>query len=604
MTAVPMTASASAGPSWSVRNAATAAVCLFIIAVGAILRLVGTDWDEGANLHPDERHMMFVAMDTMRAFDALKPGELSLGETWFAADKSPLDPRRNDRIYVYGEFPHIVVSLVSRIAGGGWPEILQRARVIGSIVDGYTILAVFLLSSLIFRNAAASLGAAALYAFLPLAIQQSNFFAVDTWLTAATAWCTLASTMIVKARDPRTRLVWVGVAGGVAGLALACKLPGLILIGTTCVAVMVRFWADGPDRRNSGLLLALVLAIGSFGFAFRLASPFTFEGPGLFGLVPTAKVLAGYEEMTSLVVDFGFPPNWQWMAGYGPGRALLDLALWGTGLPIALAIAAGLGLAARCRRDWPALLPLLSAVVAFFGYWFAVPTPALRYVLPALPLLCVIAGPVFSALLALRRVGAIAAALGTAVVCVWGLGMVTLHTTTNSRVAGSRWLWLNTSPGVVVANESAWDDGLPVPVRLPGGKGLTWGGQENHFTYLTLGLEAPDTPEKGRTIAALLDRADLLILSSERLRRPIVALSGRFPLTATYYAMLEDGRLCFEPVYRDLPGYPLIGFRLNDRGAQEPWSVYDHPTVEIYRKLPCYDRQRIETTLVQALSNG
>ncbi len=582
----------------------TAAACLLIIAVGAIYRLLGTDWDEGANLHPDERHMMFVVMDTMRAFDALKPAELSLSETWFAAGKSPLDPRGNERLYVYGEFPHIVVSLASRIAGGGWPEILQSARVIGSIVDSYTILAVFLLASLNFRSAIASLGAAACYAFLPLAIQQANFFTVDIWLTAATAWCVLASTMIPKADEPRTRLIWATAAGGVAGLALACKLPGLILICATCLTVAVRFWTDGPDRRLARLLLGWLLAIGSFGLVFRLASPFTFEGPGVFGLVPTVKFLEGYKEMSNLVVDPNFPPNWQWMAGYGPGRALLDLALWGAGLPVALAIAVGLVLTTRRRGDWPALVPLLCTVAAFFGYWLIVPGPALRYVLPALPLLCVLAGLVFPALLSLRGVGAVAAVASVAAVCVWGLGIVMLHTSTNSRVAGSRWLWLNTSPGVVVANESGWDDGLPVPVRLPGKKDLTWSGQENHFTYLTLGLEAPDTVEKGRVIAKFLDQADVLVLSSERLRRPIMALSGRFPLTAAYYEMLANGRLCFEPVYQIRPGYPLPGLQLSDRTAQEPWSVYDHPTVEIYRKRPCFDRRRIETLLIQALPSG
>ena len=603
MNAVPAVAAAPADQPRSLRNSVTAAICLAIVAVGAILRLVGTNWDEGANLHPDERHLMFVVMDTMRGFDALKPGELSLSETWFAASKSPLDPRGKGNIYVYGELPHLVVSLESRIAGGGWPEILQRARMIGSVVDSYTILAVFLLASLIFRSTITSLSATAFYAFLPLAIQQANFFAVDTWLTAATVWCALAATMVIKAEGSRTRLIWVAVAGGLAGLALACKLPGLILIGATGVAVAARFWADGSGRRYGGLLLGWLLAIGAFALVFRLASPFTFQGPGFFGLVPTAKFLEGYKEMSNLVVDPNFPPNWQWLAGYGPGRGVLDLALWGAGPPTALAIAAGAALAAQRRHDWPALVPIFCTVIAFCGYWLAGPAPALRYALPALPLLCVLAGLALPALLSLRW-GSTAAVLGIAAVCVWGLGIVILHTGTHSRVAGSRWLWLNTSPGVVVANESRWDDGLPVPVRLPGKKELTWGGQENHFTYLILGLEAPDTQEKGRSIAELLDRADLLILSSDRFREPMVALPHRFPLTTAYYAMLADGRLCFEPIYRNSPGYPLLGFELNDRTAQEPWSVYDHPSVEIYRKLSCFDRHRIETLLVQSLPSG
>ena len=48
--------------------------CFLVIVLGAYLRLAGTNWDEGSNLHPDERHMMFVFGDTQAGLDALKPG--------------------------------------------------------------------------------------------------------------------------------------------------------------------------------------------------------------------------------------------------------------------------------------------------------------------------------------------------------------------------------------------------------------------------------------------------------------------------------------------------------------------------------------------------
>ena len=44
-------------------------------------------------------------------------------------------------------------------------------------------------------------------------------------------------------------------------------------------------------------------------------------------------------------------------------------------------------------------------------------------------------------------------------------------------------------------------------------------------------------------------------------------------------------------------GYPLPGLPFNDRFAQEPWRVYDHPIVQIWQKEPCFDRSRAERIL-------
>lgn len=592
----------AAAPLPSVRLA-VAALCLLVVITGAAFRLLGTNWDEGANLHPDERHMMFVVSDTLAAFKALKPGELSGSEIWFAAGKSPLDPRRQDRLYVYGEFPHIVVSLLSRAWDYGWPEALRLGRTLGAILDAYTILAVFLLAGLILRDPFAGLTAALFYAFLPMALQQADFFTVDVWLTAAGAWCLVAATLAVRVESRRAALAWFLLSGALAGLAFACKLPGLAFLGAAWVAAVVRAVSGERERRMREAAAALLVSTAAFAVVFRLASPFTFQGPGILGLAVTPNVLKGYREMSHLVLDFGFPPNWQWMTGYGPAQALRDLALWGAGPAVALAFCAGVVRLAALPRSWPALLPSLLLAASIAAYWLLNLIPALRYVHPALPAVCVIAA---GAVPWARRRSAGLAVLVFVVAgaAVWAAGIILLHAGTNSRVAAARWLWLNTEPGTVLANESSWDDGLPVPVRLPGNKDLVWPGAGDHFTYLTLSLEWPDSTEKAARIAGMLDRADFVILSSERLRKPILAMPERFPMTSAYYGMLRSGALCFERAYRNRPGYPLLGFSLDDSGAQEPWSVYDHPIVEIYRKLPCFDRREVETKLVQALAAG
>jgi hypothetical protein len=587
------------------RPLAAAVACLLIIAVGALIRLAGSDWDGGANLHPDERHMMFVVSDTLAAFNDPANRSLSVKDIWFDAEQSPLDPRRNGRLYVYGEFPHMVVSLTALALGqSGWPDVLVLARSIGAIIDSYTILAVFLMVSLATRHVPSALFAAGLYAFSPLALQNANFFAVDIWLTGATAWSVVAAVMVVSSRSNAAALWWAIAGGALAALAVACKLPGLVLFGSTGIACLIRLHHDasgGRYWRLSGALLASGVAAL---VAFRLVSPFTFTGPGLFGLSPNPAMIENYLGMANQVLDPGFPPNWQWLTGYGAADALMDLVFWGIGPATGIAFLAGLAaMLARPEARRAALGPVVFPIAAFLAYGLLGQIPALRYSLPALPQICAIAG---LGVLWVRGsvVGKLAASAVAVVACGWGLGIVSLHTSPHSRVLASQWLWTTTVPGMVLTNESSWDDGLPSLVRLADGSGMMYPDRGGHFRLLTLGMERPDSPEKVDQIVELLGQTDLLAISSDRLRRPIVDLPDRFPMSAAYYRMLASGELCFEPVYTGKPGFPVFGLRLDDSEAQEPWWIYDHPEVEIYRRLDCFDAEATRARLLQALDSG
>jgi len=579
-----------------------ALACLLIILTGAGIRLAGTNWDEGANLHPDERHMMFVLTDTMRAFDEPAASEMSWQTLWFGTGLSPLDPRLGGRLYVYGELPHMVVSIVARATRmTGWPEAERVGRTIGAVLDSYTILAVFITTALALRNLGGAVAAAAFYAFAPLAIQHANFFTVDVWLTAATAWFLLAATFLLHATRTPHAFALAGLAGALVAIAVACKIPGALLCPILGVVIVARFWLHPVSSRSSRMAIELLISAVSALVVFRLASPFTFSGPGLLDLMPSAAFLKGYMGITQQALDPGFPPNWQWLTGYGPLNASFDFFAWGMGPAIAACLLVALAIVILTPRDWNAVLPAGLVALGYGVYWLAGPLPALRYMLPAAPALCVIGAAAIS--LTSRRSKAMFAVLLTASLA-WGSGMFALHTSTNSRVAASRWLWQNTEPGTVLTNESGWDDGLPVPVLLPGRSGLVWGGQDEHFRSLTLNIEYADTAEKAATMADTLAKTDLLILSSERMRKPMMALGDRFPMTGRYYAMLASGELCFALAYRDRSTYPVLGLLLDDASVQEIWSVYDHPAIEIYRREDCYDASQVKVSLLQALNNG
>ena len=71
----------------------------------------------------------------------------------------------------------------------------------------------------------------------------------------------------------------------------------------------------------------------------------------------------------------------------------------------------------------------------------------------------------------------------------------------------------------------------------------------------------------------------------------------RFPMTIAYYNALFDGELGFERV-AEFTSYPgLFGLTFPDQSAEEAFSVYDHPRVQIFKKTDRYSRQNAAVIL-------
>ncbi|MFN4142810.1 glycosyltransferase family 39 protein [Aestuariivirga sp.] len=569
-----------------------AVLCLvtLLVAVSALVRFAGTHWDATAGLHPDERHMLFVSTRLMRALQALPETGLGVAELWFSESSSPLNPRAGGESYVYGEAPLLVTTLVGWFTNlTGWDELMILGRQIAALIDSLTVLAIFMTCHPLWgwRTAFAS---AALYAAAPTALQLANFYTVDIWLAAAVAW-SLLFLMVLDRSEKRGAIAGSATAAGFfLGAAVACKVSGLALLLPAGIVVlrlaMRRSIADAALACIFGFLTAFAV--------FRLANPFAFAGPGPLGLLLAEAWLRDMRTVIGFSELLDFPPGWQWMAGYGPLRFARDAALFGFG-PV-MTLVAGLAVL-RWRKAPKVLLIPASLAGVYLLQGLVTEIAVLRYVAPAIPATAVIAGAALSAMGSLPLIVSIAASLW------WGAATVRLHDGYHPRILASVWLW--TQPrGTVLLNETSWDEGLPAAIRFSERPEKRYPDADGHFELLTLDIVAPDSVEKADKMADLIDRADLVILSSGRQREVMPRLPERFPLTAAYYRMLESGEACLELAWSRDRGYPLPGIRLDDSWAQEPWRVYDHPIVRIYRKAPCFDamelRRRLRAALAQA----
>jgi len=165
--------------------------------------------------------------------------------------------------------------------------------------------------------------------------------------------------------------------------------------------------------------------------------------------------------------------------------------------------------------------------------------------------------------------------------------------------------------GTAIANESTWDDGLPL--RMDGYDpygGIYQGG-------LSFEMYWEDNEEKLGRFTSTLAQADYLLITSSRQWGTTTRVPERYPLTSVYYRQLLgcpverdiewcyniaqpgtfEGHLGFELV-EVFQSSPSIGsFEINDQFSEEAFTVYDHPKVFVFQKAADFDPAQVEEIL-------
>jgi YYY domain-containing protein len=165
--------------------------------------------------------------------------------------------------------------------------------------------------------------------------------------------------------------------------------------------------------------------------------------------------------------------------------------------------------------------------------------------------------------------------------------------------------------GSAPANESSWDDGLPLRVDgLDGYNGIYTSG-------LNFEMYWDDNAAKLDRFVSTLNSADYIFISSNRQWATTTRVQERYPLTTEYYRALSgcpadqsivwcysvvqpgmwNGQLGFTLV-KTFQSEPALGsWTFNSQFAEEAFTVYDHPKVLIFKKDPTYSTQKVEDLL-------
>ena len=163
------------------------------------------------------------------------------------------------------------------------------------------------------------------------------------------------------------------------------------------------------------------------------------------------------------------------------------------------------------------------------------------------------------------------------------LALDNVYSQPNTRTQASEWIFAHLKPGTVLTFE-VWDDSLPFavdghdPSIYPQASYTSPSGQPQQG----LDLYSDDTQQKAQMLASLLWQAGAITMPTDRLDKSIPRLPGRYPLAIRYYQLLFSGQLGFHlaKTFSNHPGF--LGITLDDSGADESYSVFDHPTARIF----------------------
>lgn len=550
-------------------------VLLFLLAL--CLRLYGINWDQGTHLHPDERFLTMVANDIKLPSSVIQ---------YFDNSESPVNPYNYSQFqfYVYGIFPVFLTKLLAVMLGLDEYRYLHLVgRFLSALFDSFNIVLLYLITKKTFTSKSKLLFFPSfLYATTVLPIQLSHFFAVDTFLTT---FLLATFTLIIYSRFL--------LAGVTFGLALACKISA----ATFTPIILLFFINYYLKTKNIRSLLTNSFGLGIFSFLFfRVANPYIFSG--LF--LPSPKFINNLKTLQSFSDPAGwFPPAVQWMSKTPLIFSLQNIVLWGLGIPLTFLFVFTVFKSKRNVTPFIFFVTLFWVISLYFfqGAQFA---HNMRYFLPMYP---------FVLLLIAFNITTLKQPLVRCLIIfhlLFGFAFLSIYSRPHVRVQASEWIYSHIPKGSLLTFEE-WDDPLP----------LSYGNRISQI-YSTKGLSLydPDQPKKWAKINPILDKANYMVLSSNRLWGSIPLVPLRYPQTTKFYQDLFSSRQPFTKVYESssYPGFPIPllkscyyfgpsnipginnrwfdtdkhcsypGIYLRDDIAEESFSVYDHPRVFIFQR--------------------
>ncbi len=161
--------------------------------------------------------------------------------------------------------------------------------------------------------------------------------------------------------------------------------------------------------------------------------------------------------------------------------------------------------------------------------------------------------------------------------CLPGLLFSSVYFFPDIRFTASEWIYKNIPSGSQILYDTGNVVDIPIVPPKSSYRLSAISYQLTSFDFYRL----DENPELLPKLLSHLGNSDYIFVPSRRIFANHLRLLEQYPLTAKYYELLFSGQLGFAPVAKIEPFYSKI---FKDERAEETFSVFDHPTVRIYKK--------------------
>jgi len=456
-------------------------VLLALICIGIAWRFSWVNWNQSTDLNPDE----YGLTSNLTQLSIPK----SLGD-YFNTRVSPISPYQKYDVlgnpttsganngFVWGQWPITILRwFAEQTSNTGYDDLRLLGRRLSSFCDVLTLLLLFLIGRRLYGRRTGLL-ASALGALAVLEIQYSHFLTVDNFALFFSTAAMFAAVQASKERESDSRKlsswVWYALFGVSFGMTMASRVNLLPLAAEIVVAAGISHYkrlrnsGPGSGRVLAGVAGRLLLAGVVSVLTFRVTQPMSFRA--LQGDTTFLTLHLNPEWVASMQVAReqsngigGGPPGEQWTNRPILIFPLVNIILWGLGLPLGLMAWAGFlwALWRLWKGQWEShLLPITWAggYFLFMGTRFV---KSIRYFLPIYPFMALLAAWALVELW--NRVGAqvedrkarsafgwagqagvaglFVVVLGGTLLYAWGFTGIYRHE--NTRIQASRWIYQN-----------------------------------------------------------------------------------------------------------------------------------------------------------------
>ncbi len=546
-------------------------VLFIIVFIGSFLRLYDLNWDQGFHLHPDERFLTIVGTTEQLPhtfFDYFNPTHSTLNPSVVGFP-----------FFVYGTFPLSLTVLLSILLHVHTYDLfIIPARTLSALFDIGTLLMVYKTAKLLTKTYNYSsffpFLATFFYAIAVLPIQLAHFYTVDTFANFFGFASFYFSLSFVSERKSR----FLFLSSALLGLAIASKVSTLLFLPLNMLLLFaaLRQFEKWKIKTDFDLLLRFFVALVQYLLVLyvvtRIADPYIFAGANFFipkinrNFLNSLYIL--YNEYSPHTV---FPPAFQWINKVPISFALQNIILYGLGIPYTLIAFVGI-IVLFVQKKLISFLILFWTTTALLleGIQFA---QTMRYFIFFYPFFALFAG--IGTTYAYQKFGKVALFMALIVSCVWPMFFFSIYTKPHTRVVASDWM-NNHIPNNSIILTEYWDDVLPLNADT-----------YHNYKIISLPVFDPDSPTKWNTMTRDLQKGDYLVLSSNRGWATLSTLAKKFPQTSTWYQQLFSNKLSYKMIaeFNSYPSLSYLGIPLtiNDTTAEEAFTVYDHPTVFIFK---------------------